>query len=300
MRLSHSARRATALKAVLLATCIFSFIGCSTPSTPPTPSTPAATPTLLGTVVKPASPSPTGSPRPEACIFRPSPTTEIGLYRFNWEDATLTLDTKLGPVIVDGPRTLNPGPRRLILAYNADLTTSLSVVINFDVGGSLIYDLAGSAQEVRDAGGSVLIQNLADPIGDTKGLPAYLDIARIERTFGYYPNSLVRVYLGGVRSGPQIWTFQNVTVSVGGEAYTYQSSFDDKTVLSVTDSRGRTKEWPGPVTVEENSVTFALQTGWSESVSASTSTSGGEVDTAGPFPVKTMQQIWDATLRACP
>jgi hypothetical protein len=269
--------------------------------TPPAgPSTPAATPTLLGTVAGPAAASPSHTPQPGACIFRPSPSTEVGVYRFYWDNAAFTLDAKPGPIIVDGPRSLAPGPRQLILHHDVNAAASLIVVINFDPGGSLIYDLARGAQEVRDAGGTVFVQALADSVGDTRGLPAYLDIVRLERTFGYYPSSLLRVYLGGVRSGPPIWTFQNVAASIGGETFNYRTTFDDQTVLTVIDSQGRTQEWPGPVTVEENVVTFALQTGWREPVSALTSTSGGNADATGPFPVDAMQQTWEAVKQKCP
>jgi hypothetical protein len=299
---THRVSRRAAARTVWAAAHIVLILltGCSPPSAPPTPSIPAATPTLLGTVPGPAAAAPTPTPRAGACIFRPSPATEIGVYRFNWDNATFTLDAKPGPVIVDGPRNLNPGPRQLILAHDVNASTSLNVVLNFDLGGSLVYDLRSSAQEVRDAGGTVFIQTLADSVGDVRGLPPYLDIVRLERTFGYFPNSLVRIYLGGVRSGPPIWTFQNLTVSLGDELYTRRSSFDDQTALTVTDAQGRTQKWQGPVTVEENIVTFALQTGWKDPVSAATSTSGGDADATHAFPVETMQQIWEAALQRCP
>lgn len=266
---------------------------------------PLPTPTLLGTV-NPAAPLnevealPSSTPRPAACIFRTDRETEYGVYRFEWENVGITLDTKLGPINVDGPRGLPPGPRQLILVHNAGLPASFGVAINFDVGGSLLYDPANGVGETRDVGGTVLIQSMADPTNDANGLPPYLDIIRVERTFGYYPNSTVRVYLAGVRDAPQIWTYQSVAVSLGGETYTRQSYSDGRIGLTVADSQGRVKDWPGPAAVEGNVVSFALQTGVAESLSASTFTSGGGGDTAGPYPVDAMQAVWDAAKEFCP
>ncbi len=279
---------------------ILTSCAASSPDTSTTQPPNHPTPTLLGTANPPTRVPSTATPRPDSCIFRTDRTTEFGLYRFEWDNATFTLDTKIGLVIIDGPRTLTPGPRQLVLIHNADLPPSFGVAINFDVGGSLIYDPASGVQETRDAGGSVTIQNMTDPVGDANGLPAYLDITRVERTFGYYPNSTVRVYLAGVRDAPQIWTYQSITITVGGETYTRQSYSDGSIVLTVTDSQGRVRDWPGPVTVEGNVVSFALQTGVDQAVSASTFTSGGNGDTVGPYPVENMQSVWDAAKQFCP
>ena len=287
------------LSAVSLISLI-SFVACTSTPLPLGSPAPRLTPTLLGTANPPTRVSPSATPQPDTCIFRPSPIDEIGLYRFNWDNATITLDTKLGPIIVDGPRTLTPGPRQLILVHNAELSAASNVSLNFDVGGTLIYDLANDAQETRDAGGTVLIQSLTDTHGDTLGLPAYLDIIRVERTFGYYPNTIVRVYLAGVHTGDFIWTFQSVSVSLGTETYTQQKFYDGKVALTVTDTKGRTKDWAGPVTEAGNAVSFTIQTGWDDPVAAATITSSGGGDTAGPFPVEAMQRVWDAVKEFCP
>jgi hypothetical protein len=235
-----------------------------------------------------------------ACLFRTDAKTEIGLYRFDWQNFTFTIDTKIGPVIIDGPRTLTPGPRQLILIHNLQLPPSFGVGINFEAGGTLIYDPANGAQEIRDAGGSVSSQSTNDPLGDANGLPAYLDIVRVERAFGYYPTSTVRVYLADVRAAPQIWTFQSVMVTLGGDTFTRQSFADGKIVLAAVDSRGRAIDWPGPATIEDNVVTFSLQTGVDQPVGAATATSGGDGDNAGPFPVEAMKTVWEAARKFCP
>jgi len=110
----------------------------------------------------------------------------------------------------------------------------------------------------------------------------------------------VRVYLAGVRDAPQIWTYQSVAVFLGGETYTRQSFSDGRIALTVADTQGRVKDWPGPVTVEGNVVSFALQTGVDQAVSASTFTSGGSGDTVRPYPVENMQSVWDAAKQFCP
>jgi hypothetical protein len=248
----------------------------------------------------PTRPPASATPQSDSCIFRTSPSDEIGVYRFNWDNATITLDTKLGPIIVDGPRTLASGPRQLVLLHNAKLSDSTNIIVNFDVGGALIYDLANEAQETRDAGGTVLIQSLADPLGDTLGLPAYLDIIRIERTFGYFPNSIARVYLAGIHTGQFIWTFQSVAISLGKETYTQQKFYDGTIALTLTNTKGQTKDWAGPVTEVDNAVSFALQTGWDEPVAAATITSSGGGDSAGPFPAEEMQKTWEAANEFCP
>jgi len=279
---------------------LIALIACATatPTDQPAPQLP--TPTLLGTVTPPTLGAPTVTPQPNACFFRTDAHTEIGVYRFDWQNFTFTLETEIGEVIIDGPRTLPPGPRQLILAHNTDLPPSFGLAINFDMGGTLIYDPAVGLQETRDAGGTVLIQNMTDPLGDARGLPDYLDIVRVERSFGYYPTSTVRVYLAGVRKTPQIWTFQNVTVSMGKETFTRQSMADGKINLTVADAQGRVKEWPGPATMDGNVVAFDLQTGVDQAASAATSTSGGEGDVAGPYPLAQMQTLWEAAEKFCP
>ena len=282
---------------------LISFVSCTSETrTPPAElqASPAPTATLLGTVHPLTRTPPTATPAPDTCLFRTDASTEIGLYRFDWQNFTFIIDTKIGPVIIDGPRTLTPGPRQLILIHNLQLPSSFGITVNFEAGGTLVYDPANGAQEIRDAGGSVTSQSLSDPLGDANGLPAYLDIVRVERAFGYYPTSTVRVYLGGVRTASQIWTFQSVMVTLGGDTFTRQSFADGKIVLSAVDSRGRGIDWPGPATVEDNAVTFALQTGVDQPVGAATATSGGGGDSAGPYPIKEMKTIWETAKKFCP
>ncbi len=287
----------------LILISLISFISCT--SATPTPpaelqASPAPTATLLGTAHPLTRTPPTATPVSAACLFRTDAKTEIGLYRFDWQNFTFTIDTKIGPMIIDGPRTLTPGPRQLILIHNLQLPPSFGVGINFEAGGTLIYDPANGAQEIRDAGGSVSSQSTNDPLGDANGLPAYLDIVRVERAFGYYPTSTVRVYLADVRAAPQIWTFQSVMVTLGGDTFTRQSFADGKIVLAAVDSRGRAIDWPGPATIEDNVVTFSLQTGVDQPVGAATATSGGDGDNAGPFPVEAMKTVWEAARKFCP
>lgn len=289
---------------LLFSLLLLTLIACAITPTPDHtitgPPLNKATPTLLGTVNPPTHLAPTATLRPSTCFFRTDTQTEIGVYRFDWQNYTFTLNAKIGDVIIDGPRTLTPGPRQLILVHNQELPPAFGLAISFDVGGALIYDPATGVQEIRDAGGSITAYSMTDPLGDAQGLPDYLDIVRIERSFGYYPNNTVGVYLAGVRTTPQIWTFQNIAVSVGKETYTRQSFADGKIKLTVTDSQGRVKEWPGPATMDGNVAAFNLQTGVDQTVSATTSTSGGEGDFAGPYPVDRMQTLWEAAKKFCP
>jgi hypothetical protein len=295
-----------ALRSLFFIVFISMLIACDSlpviPTFTPGPTTePEPTPTLLGTVrAATTSEPPTSTPRPDTCVFRLGPDDEVGVYRFDWDNATFTLDTKLGPIIVDGPRTLTPGPRQLILTHPANRPPDLNVIINFDVNGTLLYDVAAGVQEVRDAGGTVQLQNLTDPANDTKGMPTYLDIVRVERNYGYYPTNTVRVYLAGVHSGALIWSSQDVAITVGKQAYTYRKVFDESIQLLETDSLNRTNEWKGPVTVEGNVVAFELQVGIGDAVTATTSTSSGSVDIAGPYPVQSMQALWDSANQFCP
>lgn len=282
----------------------FLFLTACSPQQPNHPTAnaqpPNLTPTLLGTANPPTRAPASATPRPTTCIFRTSPTDEIGLYRFDWQNATITLDTKIGALIVDGPRGLTPGPRQLILLHNTQLSPQSSVIVNFDVSGSLIYDPLNSVQEVRDFGGTLVTQTMTDPTGDTKGLPDYMDIARVERTFGYYPTSLVQVYLAGIHPGKYIWTFHSVAVSLAGITFTQRNFFDGTLALTETDSQNRVKEWPGPVTVTDNVYTFALQVGVNDPVMAATTTSSGGGDLAGPYPTAALQKVWEAAKQFCP
>jgi hypothetical protein len=285
---------------------ISTLIACD--SVPPIPTftpgptlEPQPTPTLLGTVrAVTTRNAPTATPRPDHCVFRTGPADEVGVYRFDWDNATFSLDTKIGQLIVDGPRGLTTGPRQLILTQPDSHPPNLSVIINFDVDGSLLYDVSQSAQEVRDGGGSVQVQTLTDPADDTKGMPTYLDIVRVERSYGYYPNNTVRVYLAGIHSGALIWSFQDVAIQIGSKTYTYRKVFDETIQLLETSATNQSKPWDGTVTVENNVVSFNLQVGIGETFTATTATSSGPVDTAGPFPATNMQDLWNATKQYCP
>lgn len=274
---------------------------CAAPTaTQPGTLVPQERPTLLGTSNPPTATKPTPIPTPASCIFRTGPNDELGLYRFNWDNATITLNTKIGSLIVDGPRDLTPGPRQLLLLHNTKLPAQAGVTINFDVGGTLIDDPLNDVQEVRDAGGTIIQQNMADPANDTKGMPNYLDIVRIERSFGYYPTSVVRVYLAGIHSGQYIWSNQGVSVLVGGYTFTQRNYADGHIGLFQTNTRGQTSDWDGPVTVSGNSVSFNLQVAVDKPISATTFTSSSAlVDTAGPYPMDAMAQVWQAVKQRC-
>jgi len=275
---------------------------CDIPTTPPPGSpVPQERPTLLGTANPPTRAPATPLPKPDTCIFRTSPSDEIGLYRFNWDNATITLNTKIGKLIVDGPRDLTPGPRQLILLHNTQLPGQASVIVNFDQGGTLIDDPLNNVQEVRDAGGTVVTQTMADAAGDTKGMPNYLDIVRVERSFGYYPTSVVRVYLAGIHSGQYIWSSQSVSISVAGHTYTQLNFSDGRIGLTDTDTRGKVSEWEGPVDVNGNSLAFNIQVGVDQAVSASTATSSsaGPVDITATYPVDSMNQVWQVVKQHC-
>lgn len=286
--------------------CLATFLFCALAAcgagaeAAPTPATPQATPTLLGTANPPTPSLAPPTPKPPVCIFRVGASDEAGLYRFDWQNATITLQTKIGPLIVDGPRTLVPGPRQVLLIHDTHFDGTGSLNINFAPGGTLVDDPALGLQEVHDAGGGVVSEAMADPAGDTHGLPAYLDIVRVERTYGYYPNSQVRVYLAGIHTGAFIWNWQSVSVSVAGQTFTQQTFFDNHVVLSQTDSQGRVTGWDGPVTVDGNAVVFSLLAGPDQSVSAATANSGGPADSAGPYPQDHMRKYWQAAGQWCP
>src|SRR5204862_3067501 len=122
--------------------------------------------------------------------------------------------------------------------HNTQLPAQAGVTVNFDTGGTLIDDPLNDVQEVRDAGGTVVTQNMADPAGDTKGMPNYLDIVRLERSFGYYPTSVVRVYVAGIHTGQYIWSSQSVWVAVAGHTSTQQNFSEGRIALTDTDTRG--------------------------------------------------------------
>lgn len=283
---------------ILLSLALVVLSGCvTTPAT--TETAPQPTPTLLGTVSPPPQPAPTPTEARRQCLFRLGAQDEAGLYRFNWLNFTFSIDTKIGTVIIDAAHTLEEGPRQLILAHNSKLPQPFGLAFNIDVGSTLIYDPAAGAQEVRDAGGTVTSQSLTDARGDANGLPAYLDIIRMERTFGYYPNNTVRVYLADVRTAPQIWTFQAVSVMLGGVTYTRKAFADGRVDHLVTDAKGKVAVWDGPITVEGNVLTFMFQTGVDQPMGGATATSGGAGDVVSLFPASRMQTLWDGAARSC-
>jgi hypothetical protein len=110
----------------------------------------------------------------------------------------------------------------------------------------------------------------------------------------------VRVYLAGIHPGRFIWTYHEVAVAVGSQTFVQRNNYDSTLALIELDAQGRAKDWGGPVTVENNITTFALQVGVGEPVTATTTTSSGGGDVAGPYPTERMQKVWAAAKEFCP
>lgn len=269
----------------------FLLISCTTP--PPTlPPTRTVSPS--------STPAPSPTPPRSVCVFRNESNVEVGVYRFEWNNIGIKLNTRIGTLNVDGAKTLKVGWRQLIIVHNKRLPESFGIAINFDVNQTLLFDPTLDAQEIRDSGGTVIAQSVNDAPGHHGGMPAYLDIARVEREFGYYPNSTIRIYLTDVQPIPQVWNYQTIGVTLGKESY-YRRSYADGRIESLAfDSKGTPSAWQGTVKMlEANLFSFEVQAGWDQPMQAFTGTSSGEGDSV-LYPMKTMKEMWDGARKFCP
>ncbi|MBI4631343.1 MAG: hypothetical protein HY740_06435 [Chloroflexi bacterium] len=131
-------------------------------------------------------------------------------------------------------------------------------------------------------------------------MPAYLDIARVEREFGYYPNSTIRIYLADVQPIPQVWNYQTIGVTLGKESFHRRSYADGRIDLLTTISKGTPSTWQGTVKMlEPNVFSFEVQTGWDQAMQAFTGTSSGEGDSV-LYPMKAMKELWEGARKFCP
>ncbi|MBI5053911.1 MAG: hypothetical protein HZB52_11685 [Chloroflexi bacterium] len=266
-------------------------LGCATPQ-----------PTLapIPTVTPSSTPEPSATPPRSVCVFRNESNVEVGVYRFEWNNIGIKLNTRIGTLNVDGAKTLKAGWRQLIIVHNKRLPESFGVAINFDVNQTLLFDPTLDAQEVRDAGGTVIAQSVNDVPGHHGGMPAYLDIARVEREFGYYPNSTSRIYLADVQPIPQVWNYQTIGVTLGKESFHRRSYADGRIELLTTISKGTPSAWQGTVKMlEPNVFSFEVQTGWDQAMQAFTGTSSGEGDSV-LYPMKAMKELWEGARKYCP
>ncbi|MBI5348150.1 MAG: hypothetical protein HZB77_02355 [Chloroflexi bacterium] len=266
-------------------------LGCATPQ-----------PTLapIPTVTPSSTPEPSATPPRSVCVFRNESNVEVGVYRFEWNNIGIKLNTRIGTLNVDGAKTLKAGWRQLIIVHNKRLPESFGIAINFDVNQTLLFDPTLDAQEVRDAGGTVIAQSVNDASGHHGGMPAYLDIARVEREFGYYPNSTIRIYLTDVQPIPQVWNYQTIGVTLGKESFHRRSYADGRIELLTTISKGTPSAWQGTVKMlEPNVFSFEVQTGWDQAMQAFTGTSSGEGDSV-LYPMKAMKELWEGARKYCP
>lgn len=273
-------------RSVLWITSLF-LIGCATPQ-------PTLTPTH--TVSPSAAPAPSATPPRSVCVFRNESNLEVGVYRFEWNNIGIKINTRIGTLNIDGAKNLKTGWRQLILVHNKRLPESFGIAINFDVNQTLLFDPTLDAQEIRDSGGTVIAQSVNDAPGHHSGMPAYLDIARVEREFGYYPNSTIRIYLTDVQPIPQVWNFQTIGVTLGKENFARRSYADGRIELLTTDSKG------SPFTskmLDANVFSFEVQTGWDQAMQAFTGTSSGDGDSV-LYPMKAMKELWDGARKFCP
>ncbi len=267
------------------------IVACATPQ-------PILTPTP--TVSPSATPAPSPTPPRSVCVFRNESNVEVGVYRFEWDNIGIKINTRIGTLNVDGAKTLKAGWRQLIIVHNKRLPESFGIAINFDVNQTLLFDPTLDAQEIRDSGGTVIAQSVNDAPGHHGGMPAYLDIARVEREFGYYPNSTIRIYLTDVQPIPQVWNYQTIGVTLGKENFARRSYADGRIELLTTVSKGTPSAWQGAVKMlEANLFSFEVQTGWDQPMQAFTATSSGEGDSV-LYPMKMMKELWEGARKFCP
>src|SRR3990172_2185510 len=94
----------------------------------------SASPTLtpIPTVTPPPTPEPSPTPPRGLCVFRNEANVEVGVYRFEWNNIGIKINTRIGTLNIDGAKNLKAGLRQLIIIHNKRLPESFGIAINFD------------------------------------------------------------------------------------------------------------------------------------------------------------------------
>ena len=286
--------------------------GCESPAALEEVRVEYPTPTLFGTVSKEFTstvPTSTIVPtlRPDMCVFpidvdgQGISIQEAALYRYDWIQGTSSqvLETRDGPVALEGSVTTPAGERQLVIIHHAPLPESFNIIDGLSPGGTMLYDPGTTTSEIRDSKGRVTRQIVSDPSEDVRGLHPNLDITGVERQFSKEGGFIVRVTLTEPDDGKYIWTFETVELLLGNERFAERTMHTGEIISIHYDPTGNYDEWSGTMVVQANTITWALENGGTSPFGARSSTSAATGDTTSMFPVDLMQRLWHLSHDSC-
>ncbi len=269
------------------------------------------TPTLFGTaIITPASseatPTPLPKKIPDVCVF-PVFNEEVGqndeaaIYRFNWVsgEENLEIETRGGPITIQGPVNLTSGTRRLLIVHRYPPPEILSVSSKLKSESNLLYDTNTDAAEIRTKDGSILSQTIYDDAGDIGNLKPALDVISVERQFAEDGGYIVRLTTNAPNDGIYETSFENIELRIGSERYAHRILNNGKTVNLKYDSEGNYIMWDGTLISQGNTITWVLDEGSDVNFSVRTATDIRLADDTSIFPADKMDTLWKASQSAC-
>lgn len=269
------------------------------------------TPTLFGTAITTSVPSdatstPLPKKIPDVCVF-PVFNEEIGqndeaaVYRFNWVsgEKNLEIETRGGPITIQGPVNLTSGTRRLLIVHRYPPPEILSVSSKLKPESNLLYDTNTDAAEIRTKDGDILSQTIYDDAGDIGNLKPALDIISVERQFAEDGGYIVRLTTNAPNDGIYETSFENIELRIGSERYAHRILNNGKIVNLKYDAEGNYNMWDGTVISQGNTITWVLDEGSDVNFTVRTATDISIADKTSMFPTDKMDTLWKASQSAC-
>ena len=269
------------------------------------------TPTLFGTaMITPSSSdaTPTPSPKkiPDVCVFpvfneETGQNDEAAVYRFNWVsgEENLKIETRGGPITIQGPVNLTSGTRRLIIVHRYPPPETLSVSSKLKPESNLLYDTNTDAAEIRTKDGDILSQTIYDAAGDIGNLKPALDIISVERQFAEDGGYIVRLTTNAPNDGIYETSFENIELIIGSERYAHRILNNGKIVNLKYDAEGNYNMWDGTLISQGNTLTWVLDEESDVNFTVRTATDIRLADNTSMFPTDKMGTLWKASQSAC-
>ena len=252
-----------------------------------------------------ATATPAAASRGTVCAF---PITladgsayEAARYHFVWKQGITTqqLNTRAGTLQLEGQVTIAAGERSVVILHRADTAATLEVTDLWPPGSTLLIDPLTGASETRRADGTIARQLLLDAIGDTRGMPAYLDIASVDRQFDAAGSFILRITTNTAHEGKFIWSFQELEIGIGEERIVQRTLSSGKQLNLYYPTKGKYSDYTGTVVVQANTVTWPLQAGGLLPFAARSATSAAAVDQTAAYPADLFSRLWELAAASC-
>ena len=252
-----------------------------------------------------ATATPAAASRGSVCAF---PITladgsayEAARYNFIWQQGVTTqeLNTRAGPLQMEGQVTTAAGERSVVILHRADPAATLEVTDLWPPGTTLMLDPLTGASETRRADGTIARQLLLDAAGDTRGMPAYLDLVSVDRQFDVAGSYILRITTKAAHEGKFIWSFQELEIGIGEERIVQRTLSSGKQLNLYYPTKGKYSDYTGTVVVQANTVTWPLQAGGLLPFAARSATSAAAVDQTAAYPADLFSRLWELAAASC-